>query len=125
MLVSSHVLSEVEQTVDDVVIIAKGRLVHASSLAELAALLRARCGGPLAGTRSYWGAPGARAGLGSLEAREPRGHSRRRTGRPGREPRGGRRRGIRRGGRGPRTQPPGGGAGADVSFALTETGAQS
>lgn len=37
ILVSSHVLSEVEQTVDDVVIIAKGRLVHASSLAELAA----------------------------------------------------------------------------------------
>jgi ABC-2 type transport system ATP-binding protein len=38
VLVSSHVLSEVEQTVDDVVIIARGRLVHASSLAELAAL---------------------------------------------------------------------------------------
>ncbi|WP_307724991.1 ATP-binding cassette domain-containing protein [Cellulomonas aerilata] len=38
VLVSSHVLSEVEQTVDDVVIIARGRLVHASSLPELAAL---------------------------------------------------------------------------------------
>ncbi|QTE30309.1 ABC transporter ATP-binding protein [Pengzhenrongella sicca] len=38
VIVSSHVLSEVEQTVDDVVIIARGRLVHASSLAELAAL---------------------------------------------------------------------------------------
>jgi ABC-2 type transport system ATP-binding protein len=38
VLVSSHVLSEVEQTVDDVVVIARGRLVHASSLAELAAL---------------------------------------------------------------------------------------
>ncbi|NMR20823.1 ABC transporter ATP-binding protein [Cellulomonas fimi] len=38
VLVSSHVLSEVEQTVDDVVIIARGRLVHASSLGELAAL---------------------------------------------------------------------------------------
>ncbi|MCU1431967.1 MAG: transporter ATP-binding protein [Actinotalea sp.] len=38
VLVSSHVLSEVQQTVDDVVIIARGRLVHASSLAELAAL---------------------------------------------------------------------------------------
>jgi ABC-2 type transport system ATP-binding protein len=37
VLVSSHVLSEVQQTVDDVVIIARGRLVHASSLAELAA----------------------------------------------------------------------------------------
>src|SRR5665647_1718671 len=36
VLVSSHVLSEVQQTVDDVIIIAKGRLVHASSLADLA-----------------------------------------------------------------------------------------
>ena len=40
VLVSSHVLSEVEQTVDDVVIIARGRLVHASSLAELEAMAR-------------------------------------------------------------------------------------
>ncbi|WP_448629899.1 ABC transporter ATP-binding protein [Cellulomonas soli] len=40
VLVSSHVLSEVEQTVDDVVIIARGRLVHASSLADLARLAR-------------------------------------------------------------------------------------
>ncbi|MDT0164673.1 ABC transporter ATP-binding protein [Actinotalea sp. AC32] len=40
VLVSSHVLSEVQQTVDDVVIIARGRLVHASSLAGLAALER-------------------------------------------------------------------------------------
>ena len=38
VLVSSHVLSEVEQTVDDVVIIAKGRLVHSSTLEQLAAL---------------------------------------------------------------------------------------
>ncbi|MFH5823724.1 ATP-binding cassette domain-containing protein [Georgenia sp. AZ-5] len=38
VLVSSHVLSEVEQTVDDVVIIARGALVHTSPLAELAAL---------------------------------------------------------------------------------------
>ena len=37
VLVSSHVLSEVEQAVDDVVIIADGRLRHASSLAELEA----------------------------------------------------------------------------------------
>jgi ABC-2 type transport system ATP-binding protein len=42
VLVSSHVLSEVEQTVDDVVIIARGRLVHASPLAELRGLARAR-----------------------------------------------------------------------------------
>ena len=40
VLVSSHVLSEVEQTVDDVVIIARGRLAHASSLAELAGMAR-------------------------------------------------------------------------------------
>jgi len=37
VLVSSHVLSEVQQTVDDVVIIAKGRLVKACSLEELVA----------------------------------------------------------------------------------------
>lgn len=40
VLVSSHVLSEVQQTVDDVVIIAEGRLVHSSPLAELAGLAR-------------------------------------------------------------------------------------
>ncbi len=40
VLLSSHVLSEVEQTVDDVVIIADGRLVRACSLPELAALAR-------------------------------------------------------------------------------------
>jgi ABC-2 type transport system ATP-binding protein len=39
VLISSHVLSEVQQTVDDVVIIAKGRLVHASALADLAQLV--------------------------------------------------------------------------------------
>ncbi|MDF1603552.1 ATP-binding cassette domain-containing protein [Nocardioides sp. YIM 152315] len=38
VLISSHVLSEVQHTVDDVVIIAHGRLVHASSLADLGAL---------------------------------------------------------------------------------------
>ncbi|MCW2831590.1 MAG: transporter ATP-binding protein [Aeromicrobium sp.] len=38
VLVSSHVLSEVQQTVDDVVIIAGGRLVHASTLDDLVAL---------------------------------------------------------------------------------------
>ncbi len=38
VLVSSHVLSEVQQTVDDVVIIADGRLVHASALTDLVAL---------------------------------------------------------------------------------------
>lgn len=42
VLVSSHVLSEVEQTVDDVVIIARGKLAHASSLAELAGIARTR-----------------------------------------------------------------------------------
>ncbi len=35
VLVSSHVLSEVEQTVDHVVIIARGRLVHEGTLEEL------------------------------------------------------------------------------------------
>ena len=40
VLVSSHLLSEVVQTVDDVVIIADGRLVTQSSLAELADRVR-------------------------------------------------------------------------------------
>jgi len=40
VLISSHVLSEVQQTVDQVIIIARGRLVHSSSLADLAALTR-------------------------------------------------------------------------------------
>jgi ABC-2 type transport system ATP-binding protein len=35
VLVSSHVLSEVEQTVDSVVIIARGRLIHEGTLDEL------------------------------------------------------------------------------------------
>jgi len=40
VLISSHMLSEVQQTVDDVVVIARGRLVHASHLSELSALAR-------------------------------------------------------------------------------------
>jgi ABC-2 type transport system ATP-binding protein len=35
VLVSSHVLSEVQQTVDDVVVVARGRLVRQGSLSEL------------------------------------------------------------------------------------------
>jgi ABC-2 type transport system ATP-binding protein len=42
VLISSHVLSEVEQTVDDVIIIASGRLVHASTLEDLARLAQMR-----------------------------------------------------------------------------------
>jgi ABC-2 type transport system ATP-binding protein len=38
VLVSSHVLAEVQATVDDVVVISSGRLVHASPLAEMVAL---------------------------------------------------------------------------------------
>jgi len=38
VLVSSHILSEVQHSVDDVVIVSHGRLVHASPLADLAAL---------------------------------------------------------------------------------------
>lgn len=40
VLVSSHVLSEVQQSVDDVVIIAGGKLVHESTLANLGKLAR-------------------------------------------------------------------------------------
>jgi len=42
VLVSSHVLSEVQQTVDDIVVIARGRLVHASTLPELVAMAEHR-----------------------------------------------------------------------------------
>ncbi|MEV7972761.1 ATP-binding cassette domain-containing protein [Cellulomonas sp. NPDC089187] len=42
VLVSSHVLSEVQQTVDDIVVIAHGRLVHASPLHELVAMAEHR-----------------------------------------------------------------------------------
>lgn len=42
VLVSSHVLSEVQHTVDDVVIITQGRLVHASPLQELHGLVESR-----------------------------------------------------------------------------------
>lgn len=38
VLVSSHVLAEVQASVDDVVVIAQGRLVHASSVAEMVRL---------------------------------------------------------------------------------------
>ncbi|MDN4471711.1 ABC transporter ATP-binding protein [Demequina zhanjiangensis] len=38
VLLSSHLLAEVEQTVDDVVVIARGRIRHASPLADLHAL---------------------------------------------------------------------------------------
>lgn len=42
VLISSHMLSEVKQTVDDVVIISHGKLAHASSLEGLTALTRPR-----------------------------------------------------------------------------------
>jgi len=42
VLVSSHVLGEVQSTVDDVVIIAGGRLVHESPLSELSQLAERR-----------------------------------------------------------------------------------
>ena len=46
VLVSSHVLAEVEQTVDDVIIISHGRLVRASTLDELAAADTVHVAGP-------------------------------------------------------------------------------
>ncbi|MDR3201665.1 MAG: ATP-binding cassette domain-containing protein [Bifidobacteriaceae bacterium] len=68
VLISSHVLSEVQLTVDDVVIVARGRLVHASPLEELRALARpvtlVRAAQPerfarLAAERGWQGAPEA------------------------------------------------------------------
>ncbi|WP_067437245.1 ATP-binding cassette domain-containing protein [Nocardioides jensenii] len=42
VLVSSHVLGEVQATVDDVVVIARGRLVHESPLSDLVAMAAAQ-----------------------------------------------------------------------------------
>lgn len=42
VLVSSHVLGEVQHTVDDVIVIARGKKIHASTLAELSALASKR-----------------------------------------------------------------------------------
>ncbi|HKJ12821.1 MAG TPA: ABC transporter ATP-binding protein [Ornithinimicrobium sp.] len=76
ILISSHLLSEVEQTVDDVVIIANGRLVRQGTIAELhgepttlvrcgdpAALLAALEGHGIAGSASQ------EHGTGAVEAR--------------------------------------------------------
>ena len=56
VLVSSHVLAEVAQTVDRVLIIRRGRLVLSSSLADLTAraggAVRVRCGDPQRLTRA-------------------------------------------------------------------------
>ena len=48
VLLSSHLLPEVQETVDDVVVIARGRLVHASPLTDLVAMAvpRVRVTGP-------------------------------------------------------------------------------
>lgn len=42
VVISSHILSEVQQSVDDVVIIARGKLVHQSSMTDLIGLAQAR-----------------------------------------------------------------------------------
>jgi ABC-2 type transport system ATP-binding protein len=49
VLVSSHVLSEVEQTVDDVVVIHRGRLVQSGPIASLLAAESVRVRSPRAG----------------------------------------------------------------------------
>ena len=68
VLVSSHVLTEVQQTVDDVVVIARGRLVRQGTLAELeagsgAVLVRTPTPEPLRDAL-------AAAGLGPAEQRD-------------------------------------------------------
>jgi ABC-2 type transport system ATP-binding protein len=79
VLVSSHVLSEVAQTVDDVVIIAAGRLVRAATLEELMGGLRRTVrvrspqAGPLAEALAAGGAAVTPADDGALvvEGRTP------------------------------------------------------
>ena len=63
VLVSSHVLSEVEQTVDDVVVIHRGRLVKSGSIASLitATGVRVRRPGPRS-SPPRWSATGPRSG---------------------------------------------------------------
>ena len=48
ILISSHLLQEVEQTVDEVVIIANGRLVRAGAMEELYGTPGRSCGPPTA-----------------------------------------------------------------------------
>ena len=84
VLVSSHVLAEVQHTVDDVVIIARGRLVHASSLAELAELAEPETyvespdPPTLATLRRDRGWTARAEGAGLRRPRRPRGRGRRR-----------------------------------------------
>jgi len=66
VLVSSHVLSEVQQTVDDVIIVARGRLVRAGTLDELAG-----AGAVRAATPAPAALVAALAAVG-IEARAPR-----------------------------------------------------
>jgi ABC-2 type transport system ATP-binding protein len=66
VLVSSHVLSEVQQTVDDVVIIARGRLVRSGSLAELSG------GGAVRASTPAPGALVTALTAAGVEARAPR-----------------------------------------------------
>jgi ABC-2 type transport system ATP-binding protein len=54
VLVSSHVLAEVEQTVDDVVIVHRGRLVASGPIAELGARLTPRVWLRTPQTRAVW-----------------------------------------------------------------------
>lgn len=62
VLVSSHVLSEVQQTVDDIVIVNRGALVHAGTLADLAGA---------SGTRTVLRSPDADRLLAALHAAGP------------------------------------------------------
>jgi ABC-2 type transport system ATP-binding protein len=66
VLVSSHVLSEVQQTVDDVVIVARGRLVRAGTLEELAGADAVRATTPTPAALV------AALGNAGIEARAPR-----------------------------------------------------
>ena len=65
VLVSSHLLSEVEQTVDRVVIVGAGRLVREGSIAELRA-------GAAAPARCSCAAPRRRGWPGCCATRAPR-----------------------------------------------------
>ena len=75
VLVSSHVLAEVQQTVDDVVIIANGRLVRQAPLTELegppAVVVRTPSPDPLTGSLTAGGASVVRTGPDALRVVGP------------------------------------------------------
>ena len=70
LLISSHMLSEVEQTVDDVVIIANGKRVAQGTIEELGASRPPSCARPIpTGWRAPWPGGGSASSAGTAASR--------------------------------------------------------